>query len=81
MNRIKLLILNVLAESAADKEVTGMTVNELLEVIEDCCYSTIYKNLRELYLLHYVGIGFPDGKSDTYFISITGKEKREEMMK
>lgn len=80
MNRVGFLLLSILKTEAAETRTSAMTLREMMEK-EDlgCKENTAYKYVKSFERSGLVERGLKDGRSQTYYLTLAGAGKLEEI--
>ena len=74
INRLDVIILQLLKGNGCNDKLSGMTINEMLESCDIGCRYNVYIRLRKLLGDDLINKGFMDNHADTYYITKKGLE-------
>lgn len=72
INRLDVIILQLLKANKCNNKLSGMTINEMLESCDIGCRYNVYIRLRKLLEDDLIDKGFMDNHADTYYITQNG---------
>lgn len=72
INRLDVIILQLLKGNGCNDKLSGMTINEMLESCDIGCRYNVYIRLRKLLGDDLIDKGFMDNHADTYYITENG---------
>ena len=72
INRLDVIILQLLKGNGCNDKLSGMTINEMLESCDIGCRYNVYIRLRKLLGDDLIDKGFMDNHADTYYITQNG---------
>ena len=72
INRLDVIILQLLKGNGCNDKLSGMTINEMLESCDIGCRYNVYIRLRKLLGDDLIDKVFMDNHADTYYITENG---------
>ena len=72
INRLDIIILQLLKANECNNKLSGMTISEMLESCDIGCRYNVYIRLRKLLEDDLIDKGFMDNHADTYYITGNG---------
>lgn len=77
VNRVDVLLMQTLDSNEAFSETYGLTINEIMELLDDIgyrkCRMTVYRHLTDLCEIKYISKGVRESHADTYYLLDAGK--------
>ena len=74
INRLDIIILELLESYKCNNKYLGMTISEMMESCNMGCRNNVYIRLRKLLKEELIGKGIIDNHADTYYIPKKGLE-------
>lgn len=74
INRLDILLLQLLNANKCTGEFEGMTISEMLEIGELGCRNNVYLRLKSLLAEGLINKGVVDNHADTYYLTDKGKQ-------
>ena len=72
INRLDVIILQLLKANKCNNKLSGMTISEMLESCEIGCRNNVYIRLKNLLNDNLIAKGLIDNHADTYYITEKG---------
>ena len=72
INRLDVIILQLLKGNGCNNKLSGMTISEMLESCEIGCRNNVYIRLKNLLNDNLIAKGLIDNHADTYYITENG---------
>ena len=72
INRLDIIILQLLKSNECNNKFSGMTISEMLESCNMGCRNNVYIRLKKLLKDNLIDKGIVDNHADTYYITEKG---------
>ena len=74
LNRLDIILLQLLNSNNCNNKFSGMTIREMMSICDMGCRRNIYLRLKNLLYYKLISKGIIDNHADTYYITKKGLE-------